>query len=197
MKSKVWIGNLGKYNEGVLMGEWVPLPIDEEAQNELFKRIGLEYYDDAGNLIETGYEEYFIGDYDFESSVHIVDIHYLIYFDPTIKGLNDFAAWLARWERDCKESQQNAEELLAAIIEYTSDVGMILDSKVEDWLLHKDIQSAYDLGRMLVFERDFVNATPNEKHQLTMYFNFESYGEDELCNISGMLTHYGLLEHLD
>jgi antirestriction protein len=48
---KLWIGNLGKYNEGQLVGEWFDLPVDME---EVKEKIGL-----------TGdYEEWFIADYE-------------------------------------------------------------------------------------------------------------------------------------
>lgn len=50
----IFITNLGKYNEGELVGEWVTLPISEKKLQELFKRIG----------INEEYEEYFITDYE-------------------------------------------------------------------------------------------------------------------------------------
>lgn len=49
---QIWIGNLGKYNEGELVGEWVDLPCEDF--DEVFKRIG----------INDEYEEIFIADYD-------------------------------------------------------------------------------------------------------------------------------------
>ena len=36
----IYLTNLGKYNEGFLIGEWVSLPVDEDELNEVFKRIG-------------------------------------------------------------------------------------------------------------------------------------------------------------
>lgn len=53
---KAWVGNLGKYNEGELVGEWVTFPITEEEQKALFKRIKINKY----------YEEYFCADYESE-----------------------------------------------------------------------------------------------------------------------------------
>lgn len=50
----IYLTNLGKYNEGELIGEWVQLPISNEELQEVFKRIG----------INKEYEEYFITDYE-------------------------------------------------------------------------------------------------------------------------------------
>lgn len=57
---KVFLTNLGKYNEGELVGEWVNLPFKEGEEREMLfdvlERIGCG----------TGYEEYFITDYECE-----------------------------------------------------------------------------------------------------------------------------------
>lgn len=49
---KIWLCNLGKYNEGILVGKWVDLPVDN------FKPI----LDEIG--INEEYEEYFIADWE-------------------------------------------------------------------------------------------------------------------------------------
>lgn len=51
---KAFITNLGKYNEGELVGEWVEFPIDEDEFEEILERIGINDY----------YEEWFVTDYD-------------------------------------------------------------------------------------------------------------------------------------
>lgn len=56
---RIWIGNLGKYNEGILLGEWVDLPCYDF--NEVFDRIG----------INEQYEETFIADYDNNFGVEV------------------------------------------------------------------------------------------------------------------------------
>lgn len=50
----VAVTNLGKYNEGTLIYEWLELPASEEEIQECFKKIGLN----------EEYEEYFITDYE-------------------------------------------------------------------------------------------------------------------------------------
>ena len=40
----VWIGNLGKYNEGELVGEWLSLPVtDKELENMKMGRTIVTY----------------------------------------------------------------------------------------------------------------------------------------------------------
>ena len=50
----IYLTNLGKYNEGQLIGEWVELPVSNEELQKVFERIG----------INEEYEEYFIADYE-------------------------------------------------------------------------------------------------------------------------------------
>lgn len=50
----IYLTNLGKYNEGCLIGEWVNLPITNEELEEVKERIGINEY----------YEEWFIADYE-------------------------------------------------------------------------------------------------------------------------------------
>mgnify|MGYP000877500120 CR=1 FL=1 len=55
-----FITNLGKYNEGSLVGEWVKFPTTAEELQKVFERIGIGSKDDFGQ----SYEEWFITDYD-------------------------------------------------------------------------------------------------------------------------------------
>ena len=55
---KAFITNLGKYNEGELVGEWVKFPTTSEELQQVFERIGIGAKDEFGNT----YEEWFISD---------------------------------------------------------------------------------------------------------------------------------------
>lgn len=57
---RAFVTNLGKYNEGELVGEWVDFPIDEDDFDEVLKRIQIGDTDDFG----APYEEWFVTDYD-------------------------------------------------------------------------------------------------------------------------------------
>ena len=67
---RVWIGNLGRYNEGTLQGEWISLPVStQELDDFLVDRVGLitnpEEAFERGMRGERVYEEYFIADYEY------------------------------------------------------------------------------------------------------------------------------------
>lgn len=51
---KIYLTNLGKYNEGKLVGEWVELPATDEELEKVKERIGINKF----------YEEWFITDYE-------------------------------------------------------------------------------------------------------------------------------------
>ena len=53
---EAFVTNLGKYNEGMLVGEWVKLPTTEEEMQKVFERIGIGKQDEFGQ----SYEEWFI-----------------------------------------------------------------------------------------------------------------------------------------
>lgn len=56
MEIKGYITNLGKYNEGELVGEWIEFPIDEDELEEVYERI----------QIGEEYEEIFFTDWEYD-----------------------------------------------------------------------------------------------------------------------------------
>ena len=56
---QIYLTNLGKYNEGYLVGEWVKLPVSDIEFKDVLERIG----------IDREYEEYFISDYEVDEDI--------------------------------------------------------------------------------------------------------------------------------
>ena len=48
---EAFVTNLGKYNEGMLVGEWVKLPTTEEEMQKVFERIGIGKQDEFGHAL--------------------------------------------------------------------------------------------------------------------------------------------------
>ena len=72
MELKGFITNLGKYNEGELVGEWITFPINEEELQEVLERIGInEEYEE---FFFTDYENNLLGLGEYESIEHINEI---------------------------------------------------------------------------------------------------------------------------
>ena len=88
----IFITNLGKYNEGELIGEWATLPISEKELQELFERIG----------INEEYEEYFITDYECD--------FYEVGEYENIKTLNEIAEKMGGIKRRSAESCKSNNE---------------------------------------------------------------------------------------
>jgi antirestriction protein len=67
--TEIYVANLGKYNEGELVGGWIELPATEQEWHDLMVAIGLGSYDESGEYrhgVEVDgvvYEEYAIHDY--------------------------------------------------------------------------------------------------------------------------------------
>ncbi|TCK01368.1 UNVERIFIED_ORG: antirestriction protein ArdA [Anoxybacillus amylolyticus] len=95
----VFIGNLGKYNEGELVGTWLSLPASEKQIQDAFVRIGVGRYTEKGfefGVEEDGcfYEEYEIFDWEMDFSSHQRFSHWGVY------TLNEFAKKLKELEMD-------------------------------------------------------------------------------------------------
>ena len=74
----VYITNLGKYNEGDLIGKWLELPATDEEIENVLKEIGID-----GVL----YEEYFFTDWEAIDGIEISEY-------SSLKELNEIAATL-------------------------------------------------------------------------------------------------------
>lgn len=121
---KGFITNLGKYNEGELIGEWVEFPIDENDLQEVFERIG----------INGEYEEYFFTDWECEFDAGLGEYE-------SIDRLNELAEQLESVDVDT----------VAAIIEAT---GYALDEAIacaDDAIYYKG-QTMYDVAYDLINE---------------------------------------------
>ncbi len=81
---RVFIANLGKYNEGELVGEWVNFPVNQDTMQGVLDRIGIGQSDPFGNL----YDEIFITDI----TANISQISQIITLHENVEKINYFAA---------------------------------------------------------------------------------------------------------
>jgi len=168
----IYLTNLGKYNEGYLVGEWVKLPIHQEELQEVFKRIG----------INKRYEEWFITDYEVE--IYGIGDSIGEYSDLTV--LNELAEKLGElsdWEK----------EKLQAILEVeghpcATDIIELIDN-LDDWDLLADVNDEGDLGYYFAEECCCIDIPQNLKN----YFDYQSYGRDVHFDGTGAFTSYGYL----
>lgn len=165
----IFITNLGRHNEGVLMGEWVRLPVPADKLEEVLARIG----------IDGTYEEYFITDYE----ASFANLNLSEY--TRIEALNEFANRL-------DELESWEVEKLAAVLEYESvssitDIMDIIDH-LDEFDILADVEDDEGLGRYYAEELCTLSAVPEH---LQSYFDFESYGRDIRLESVGCYTSYG------
>ena len=164
---KAYVTNLGKYNEGELVGEWVTFPIDEEEQKALFKRIG----------INEQYEEYFITDY--ESSL---DLYGLLGEYSSIANLNKLSEMLD----SCDDIEKLEAVMEVENVHSIKDIENIINN-LDDYTLLEGIDNNYDLGYYYINECGCVEIP----EYLENYIDYEAYGRD--CSFDGSYTSYGFL----
>lgn len=182
LELRAWIWNRGKYNEGELVGEWVTFPVDDDEWNDVLARIGLDHEDpETGEMVRTGYDEHYVADYDGGPD-------WYSYFGewPGLDWLNETAENLEYW--------QNDEDLFYAALEYDGDIGRVLDSSPDYWMLLSNVIDDYDLGLYYAQEVNCVDF--GENGMLERYFNYERYGRDIRLDSDGDFTKYGWVERL-
>lgn len=101
LEIKGYITNLGKYNEGYLVGKWVTFPLDEDDIEEVFKEIG----------INAEYEEYFFTDWEDYNFGEYVNINEMNELAEKIDRLNDYEMkkLTAIIEVDCDDPREALE----------------------------------------------------------------------------------------
>ena len=165
-----FITNLGKYNEGELMGEWIEFPIDENDLEEVLEKIGID---------GENYEEYFFTDYETDIIPKLDISEY-----ENIDNLNEFGELLQNIE-----SYQ--EDLVNAIVYEYSDFDYILEllQNIDDQELI-DVDNDEDLGYYII-DNIYGGVEQLDRNTLERYFDYEGYGAD-VANDYGE-TPYGYL----
>ena len=169
---KVFITNLGRYNEGYLVGKWVKLPVDDETLDKVLTEIG----------INEQYEEYFITDHENE----IVGIGDVISEYSSVAALNKLAQRLEML------SDADADKL-GAVLEYeacrsVSEVIDLLD-ELDEFDLLPDVEDDEDLGYYYVEECGSIYIPEHLKN----YFDYEAFGRDVRLENLCLFTSYGFL----
>lgn len=150
---RIYLTNLGKYNEGMLIGEWVDLPVSEEELEKVFKRIG----------INDEYEEYFITDY--ESDIDGLKVGEY----KNVDDLNELAEAL-------EDLDSEEENVLSVMLEDGCTFEEALEKiKDRDYMVYYNCDSMEDVAYQVVEESGLLDGVPEK---VARYFNYEAYGRD-------------------
>ena len=170
-----FITNLGKYNEGELVGEWVRFPTTAEEMQKVFKRIGIGEKDDFGYV----YEEWFITDYD-------------CYVDGLYDKLGEYSSidelnYLASKLDDMMQDDYNRFCAAVYMGEHTDSIQSLINltENLDCYDVYADIGDDDDLGRYFLED---VSAVPE---YLQNYIDYEAYGRDVRFSQGGEYTDFG------
>ena len=162
---EAYVTNLGKYNEGELVGEYLKFPTTPEEVQALLKRIGVD---------GVRYEEIFITDFNGD----VLGLHEHLGEYENLDELNYLAVLLS-------EMDQSDLEKFEAVIdsgEHTSSVADLINltHNLDCFEFYSDVHSDEELGRMYVLEFGGVEVPEH----LIDYIDYEAYGRDVRINES-------------
>ena len=185
----LYLANLGKYNEGILKGEWVELPLSETELEEVMVNIGVAHYDKEGNfvpyVIETDekgyeyvYEEYAIHDYETDLNISISEY-------SNLDNLNAIAENVEKYELD-----------YVNVLLDDGAIGMkdLIDGDLEEIMqnytfveLEPNMNEEQEVGYACV---DEIYGGPEylSKEILERYFDYEAFGRDILLSGEGFVS---------
>ena len=172
-----FITNLGKYNEGELVGEWVKFPTTAEEMKEVFKRIGIGQRDDFGQP----YEEWFITDYD-------------CYVDGLYSKLGEYENldelnYLASKLDEMRESEYAQFQAGMEMGDHCGSLQEIINltENLDCYEIYPNIEDYDDLGRYYIEELDVMQVPEH----LQNYIDYEAYGRDVALEENGTFTDQG------
>ena len=172
-----FITNLGKYNEGELVGEWVKFPTTAEELKEVFKRIGIGQRDDFGQP----YEEWFITDYD-------------CYVDGLYDKLGEYESldelnYLASKLDEMSDSEYAQFQAGMEMGDHCGSLQEIINltENLDCYEIYPHIEDYDDLGRYYIEELEVMQVPEH----LQNYIDYEAYGRDVAMDENGSFTDQG------
>lgn len=147
MSINIYLTNLKKYNEGILYGKWVELPISEDDLEEEL------------NEVLDGDEEYFISDWEAPDGFEIGEY----------SNIYDLNKEVEEYDYILREKFNNDEYALElALSEYDNDISRY--EKADVYFFNGDMS---DVARKYIS----TYSTENVPQIFLDYFDYEAYGE--------------------
>lgn len=174
---EAFITNLGKYNEGELVGEWVKFPITNDKMQEVFKRIGIGRH----------YEEWFITDYECPDP----GIYDTLGEYESLSELN----YLAGQMLDLDENEEFWQAVLD-LGEYTDSVQDLINltENMDCFDYFPGVTDDSDLGYYWIEESGCYDTS--RMGPLADYIDYYGFGEDIYMSETGAFTDTGYI-HMD
>lgn len=166
---KAFITNLGKYNEGYLIGEWLSFPCDPSEIQEVLRKIGCD---------QPGYEEYFITDYEeagclFNPSDYFKEFTNLQFLNEIATTLEDIdnAGDLKQFNAYLEASGDNVQ----FSVDHYTDITCFYEEQTLEDVAYMIVEECYDLPEIA-----------------QRYFDYEAFARD--LGFDGYIeTSYGVI----
>ena len=170
MKISAYVTNLGKYNDGQLVGAWLDFPASDEEIAAVLDEIEIK----PG----TVYEEYFITDYETDVDLGLgefIPLEKVNEIAEKLAGLDDYTA-----------------EIVEALLGYGYEIDEAIDA-ADDCIYYDGCSSMADVAERLADETGLLDSIPDN---LRYYFDFEAFGRDLDLNGTWIETNCGFIEVL-
>lgn len=173
---EAFITNLGKYNEGELVGEWVKFPTTSEELQKVFERIGIGSKDDFGNP----YEEWFISDYD-------------CYVDGLYEKLGEYENldelnYLASKLDELDDHDYNHFQAAMQISDYTGSIKDVINliDNLDKYEIYPGVESNADLGHYYIEELGMMERTSGKRDgEIFRNGSWEAVQKAQILKITG------------
>lgn len=167
-----YVTNLGKYNEGTLVGEYLKLPASTEDVQAVLKRIGVD---------GVRYEETFITDYETD----IPGLYDCLGEYESIDELNYLVSLL-------DDMDTGDMERFAAAVDYGEHTGSVkelinLAQNLDCYDFYPGVQDEEELGHIYIEDMDALEVPEH----LRNYIDYATYGRDVALEESGHFTKDG------
>ena len=181
----VWIGNLGRYNEGKLCGEWIHFPTAEKELQDTLIRIGIGEKDAFGQP----YEETFIGDY-----------------DCYVRGMSHYLGEYENFDelnyltKRIDEMDDYDYDRFVAAIEYGDNLSDVKDLinltySLDEYDFIPEVQSAKDLGDYVLQDAEPIIVTG--VGDAVQFIDRERVGNYFMGCSGGIITEQGYIANWD
>lgn len=173
-----FITNLGKYNEGELVGKWHSFPTTKKELRQTFREIGID---------GKRYEEYFVTDYEAE----IDGLYDCLPEYANLDELNYLASKI-------DELSEYEIETLEAAIEYGDYASSIKDiinltENLDCYDFLSGINNENDLGYYWIEDSGCYDL--DSMGNLARYFDYERFGRDIALDEGGTFTKNGYIRN--
>jgi hypothetical protein len=183
---RLYIANLGKYNEGEHVGGWLRLPINDEGLARFFKeQVQIGVPDASG----VPYEEWAIHDFEYGSDSILEAVGYKPGEYDSIDALND----LARIWHDVVGDDEDIAEKIGL---YTGEMVIHGPDEIANMILqheeiadfpynfdgiasYRDMDAEEKYGHSVAYQEGLTAVLESFGSQAISAFDFEKYGHDD------------------